>query len=105
MSSYLNGCFCPFGYSGMFLFINHFNFKISIMQKNKLSKPAIFVAAILLATTISSFTLLYKKIVEQATNRTMPTGKIASLKYIYLSFDDGPLNGSENIDSVCLLSG
>lgn len=26
----------------------------------------------------------------------------ASLKYIYLSFDDGPLNGSENIDSVIL---
>jgi peptidoglycan/xylan/chitin deacetylase (PgdA/CDA1 family) len=24
------------------------------------------------------------------------------LKYIYLSFDDGPLNGSENIDSVAL---
>lgn len=72
------------------------------MQKNKLSQSAIFVVAILLATTISSFTVLYKKIVEQATNRTMPTGKIASLKYIYLSFDDGPLNGSENIDSVIL---
>lgn len=26
----------------------------------------------------------------------------ASLKYIYLTFDDGPLNGSENIDSVIL---
>lgn len=26
----------------------------------------------------------------------------APLKYIYLSFDDGPLNGSENIDSVVL---
>lgn len=29
-------------------------------------------------------------------------GRPAPLKYIYLSFDDGPLNGSENIDSVVL---
>src|ERR1700741_4915840 len=27
---------------------------------------------------------------------------ILPLKYIYLTFDDGPLNGSENIDSVIL---
>ncbi|HCL83714.1 MAG TPA: hypothetical protein DIC22_07055 [Chitinophagaceae bacterium] len=27
---------------------------------------------------------------------------IAPVKYIYLTFDDGPLNGSENIDSVIL---
>lgn len=28
--------------------------------------------------------------------------KASSLKYIYLTFDDGPLDGSENIDSVIL---
>lgn len=30
------------------------------------------------------------------------TRRSAPLKYIYLTFDDGPLNGSENIDSVIL---
>lgn len=28
--------------------------------------------------------------------------KTAPLKYIYLTFDDGPMNGSENIDSIVL---
>lgn len=31
-----------------------------------------------------------------------PPSTQTQLKYIYLSFDDGPLNGSENIDSVIL---
>src|SRR6266540_5234554 len=29
-------------------------------------------------------------------------GNPSTIKYIYLTFDDGPLNGSENIDSVVL---
>lgn len=31
-----------------------------------------------------------------------PATSESSLKFIYLTFDDGPLNGSENIDSVIL---
>jgi peptidoglycan/xylan/chitin deacetylase (PgdA/CDA1 family) len=34
--------------------------------------------------------------------RTDSSHTILPLKYIYLTFDDGPLNGSENIDSVIL---
>ena len=33
---------------------------------------------------------------------TSAPASVAPLKYIYLTFDDGPLNGSENIDSVVL---
>lgn len=36
------------------------------------------------------------KTLQRATSKALP------LKYIYLTFDDGPLDGSENIDSVIL---
>ncbi len=71
------------------------------MQKTTLYQSPFFIFAILLVLTISSFTVLRKsKLVKPAT-QTMLSSTIA-IKYIYLTFDDGPLNGSENIDSVVL---
>ena len=53
----------------------------------------LFIIAV--AIFISAFTLLNREKTNTA-NAALP------LKYIYLTFDDGPLNGSENIDSVIL---
>ncbi len=39
---------------------------------------------------------------QQTKNINAGTTALTALKYIYLTFDDGPLNGSENIDSVIL---
>ena len=39
---------------------------------------------------------------QQTKNVNAGTTALTALKYIYLTFDDGPLNGSENIDSVIL---
>lgn len=71
------------------------------MQKNKLYQSPFFIVAILLVVTISSFTLLQNnKLVNPSTQTTSTV--TTAIKYIYLTFDDGPLNGSENIDSVVL---
>lgn len=54
----------------------------------------IFLHLILVVLLITSF----KKDVKRHGETSMQV----PLKYIYLTFDDGPLNGSENIDSVVL---
>ncbi len=71
------------------------------MQKNKFYQLPFFIVAALVVITISSFTLLQKSKLVQPVRQTTSTGTTA-IKYIYLTFDDGPLNGSENIDSVVL---
>jgi peptidoglycan/xylan/chitin deacetylase (PgdA/CDA1 family) len=50
----------------------------------------------LLLISTSSFIPGIKEIIRSHKHRNIPA------KYIYLTFDDGPLNGSENIDSVIL---
>ena len=71
------------------------------MQKNKFYQLPFFIVAALVVITISSFTLLQRSKLVQPVRQTTSTGTTA-IKYIYLTFDDGPLNGSENIDSVVL---
>lgn len=55
---------------------------------------------IFLGISFSGCTLSSEK--DQQKVVTPPEEKKQTLKYIYLTFDDGPLNGSENIDSVTL---
>ena len=50
--------------------------------------------------SFSGCTLSFER--DQQKVVTTPEEKKQILKYIYLTFDDGPLNGSENIDSVTL---
>jgi len=54
------------------------------------------VALALFTVSFTSFKL-YKKAGIHSTHTVL-----SPLKYIYFTFDDGPLNGSENIDSVIL---
>jgi peptidoglycan/xylan/chitin deacetylase (PgdA/CDA1 family) len=71
------------------------------MQKNKAKFLYVFVPLLIISCSASP-----------SKNVSKPNGKIATssvnavkklpLKYIYLTFDDGPLLGSENIDSVTL---
>lgn len=66
-----------------------------------IKKANLYIRNLLLWLTLlfigaTSFMPKLKEIKRPGSHRT------ASLKYIYLTFDDGPLNGSENIDSVIL---
>lgn len=63
------------------------------MQKIRNVQP-LLIALLLLVLSVFTFSGKVK------TAGTAPPA--ARLKYIYLTFDDGPLNGSENIDSVIL---
>ncbi|HEU5168234.1 MAG TPA: polysaccharide deacetylase family protein [Chitinophagaceae bacterium] len=67
------------------------------IKKYKTSGIIMRLVMVLLAATSSCQTQQKKNINAVKTPLTA-----APLKYIYLSFDDGPLNGSENIDSVIL---
>ena len=67
------------------------------MMSNVKYKPgAILVCLVALSVIIISF--------KSQTHQSLPINKttVSTLKYIFLTFDDGPLNGSENIDSVIL---
>lgn len=66
------------------------------MQKKSSFKLPVFIPVILLTLIISSFTFLKQK------TKPLTKRQASTIKYIYLTFDDGPLNGSENIDSVIL---
>ena len=68
------------------------------MQKNFYTGCfiVIFLTAVSLLTTSLSIPQQIKD------NAVKPTSPSDTLKYIYITFDDGPLNGSENIDSVIL---
>jgi peptidoglycan/xylan/chitin deacetylase (PgdA/CDA1 family) len=66
------------------------------MQKINIRNFIFSAGILLLNIIISSSKVQNKKTADEINNGT------ASLKYIYLTFDDGPLNGSENIDSVIL---
>lgn len=57
---------------------------------------------LILLTVISFLTTSLSKPQQININSVKPASATEALKYIYLTFDDGPLNGSENIDSVIL---
>lgn len=66
-------------------------------MKNRHSRNIILLIGVTVLTVLfTSFTPGQKKIVQSANPAS------SSTRYIYLTFDDGPLNGSENIDSVIL---
>ncbi len=56
------------------------------------------------ATALLGFFLIQPapKATPAVTPKEKDTTQAVPVKYIYLTFDDGPLNGSENIDSVIL---
>ncbi|MBZ5858318.1 polysaccharide deacetylase family protein [Flavihumibacter profundi] len=66
------------------------------MQRAFFKKTLPLIVTSLLVVVYSSFII--------TNNSAKPEGrtKIFPLRYIYLTFDDGPLKGSENIDSVIL---
>lgn len=67
----------------------------------RIKQPA-FISMFIAILALSAFTLVSHKNAPGtlvAGNKRMG---LAPLKYIYLTFDDGPLNGSENIDEVIL---
>ena len=74
------------------------------MKKDRSLKLILVIASLLLL----SVGVLFEKYVSRATYATHPEAPSRTafgtlpLKYIYLTFDDGPLDGSENIDSVIL---
>lgn len=57
---------------------------------------------LLLLTAILFLTSSLSNAQQVNAKSVKPASATESLKYIYLTFDDGPLNGSENIDSVIL---
>jgi len=71
------------------------------MQKSKIRFLYVFVSLVIISCTTSPPNN------ENKVNNVSPASPVDSvkklpLKYIYLTFDDGPLRGSENIDSVIL---
>jgi len=66
------------------------------MKRNNLPNRFLFLRLALLCIVAVSF------IPKARENRASSNHVSTSLKYIYLTFDDGPLNGSENIDSIIL---
>jgi peptidoglycan/xylan/chitin deacetylase (PgdA/CDA1 family) len=52
--------------------------------------------------TLFVITAPYGRALQMKNINSGTASAIAPLKYIYLTFDDGPLNGSENIDSIIL---
>jgi peptidoglycan/xylan/chitin deacetylase (PgdA/CDA1 family) len=69
------------------------------MKKIYIGSLIFFIGIAAFAWFISSFKTVRKKIDAAVSSNKTP---VTALKYIYLTFDDGPLNGSENIDSVIL---
>ena len=67
-----------------------------MMQKVNYKITTFLICLTLLSAIITSFKLHPKQAFPSKIN------PLSHLKYIYLTFDDGPLNGSENIDNVIL---
>ena len=66
------------------------------MQKAHIKRILFFAGISFLAIFISSYIVRNPIAIDKINRHALP------IKYIYLTFDDGPLNGSENIDSVIL---
>jgi peptidoglycan/xylan/chitin deacetylase (PgdA/CDA1 family) len=66
-------------------------------MKKKFSKKRFTITGLIaVAILFSSYAFIYSSNEKSRQNNLLP------IKYIYLTFDDGPLNGSENIDSIIL---
>jgi peptidoglycan/xylan/chitin deacetylase (PgdA/CDA1 family) len=67
-----------------------------IRMNNRKIRAAV-ISGFMIGLTVFSTSFMAKEVKEK------PLAKLnGPLKHIYLTFDDGPLNGSENIDSVIL---
>jgi peptidoglycan/xylan/chitin deacetylase (PgdA/CDA1 family) len=75
---------------------NNFSQKIAYRKKINPSSPNFLLWLALLFVVATSLIPRSKEIIRSRNNSNAP------VKYIYLTFDDGPLNGSENIDSIIL---
>lgn len=72
-------------------------------MKNKSNNSSALTIAVLLVTIVACYMLFLhqnKTLAYSFSGKAAP--KSIPIKYIYLTFDDGPLRGSENIDSVIL---
>ncbi len=72
------------------------------MQDKSNSTSALTLAALLVTIVACYILLLHQNKIPSYSLKGNTSHQSVPIKYIYLTFDDGPLNGSENIDSVIL---
>lgn len=72
------------------------------MEEKTNNSSALSIAALLVALVACYLLLIHQNKIPVYSFKGNSIHKAMPIKYIYLTFDDGPLNGSENIDSIIL---